>query len=164
MAAVRPVPDHLPVIATDVVRGVSRLFARSGGTALAEVPLPNGRRADILAIDPRGLVSIIEVKVARADLMGDTKWPDYLDWCDRFYWALSPVLNPDWVPPGRDGCGDCGLIVADRYDAAIIREADVRPMATARRKAEMLRIARLGMARMMRVADPEVVLTGDVAY
>lgn len=70
--------------ATDVARGVARMFHGAGLTVLCEVPLPNGRRADLLAIDGKGEVTIVEIKVAQADLRGDAKWPDYLDYCDRF--------------------------------------------------------------------------------
>jgi hypothetical protein len=142
--------------ATDVARGVTRMFHAAGMTVLCEVPLPNGRRADMLAIDARGAVTIVEIKVARSDLHGDTKWPDYLDYCDRFFWALDPALDSAVLlhPPHRPE--RCGLIVGDRYGAEIVREAAVHALAPARRKAEMLRIARLAMRRMMVAADPEL--------
>jgi hypothetical protein len=73
-----------PLIAQDVARGVARLFYRQDLIALCEVPLGNGRRADIMALDAKGCVTIVEIKVSRADLRGDGKWPDYLDYCDRF--------------------------------------------------------------------------------
>lgn len=144
--------------ASDVARGVARLFHRQGLMIMSEVPLPNGRRADMVAIDPRGLITIVEIKVARADLLGDAKWPEYLEWCDQFSWALSPgldasVLNSEDRQPER-----CGVIVADRYDAAIIREAAHVPVAPARRRAELLRLGRLAMRRLMQVADPELAL------
>jgi hypothetical protein len=167
-----PILDHMapaaaqgtPVVAIDVVRGVSRLFARQGWTALVEVPLPNGRRADIVAIDAQGQMIIVEVKVARGDLVGDAKWPDYLEWCDRFYWALSVDLDPGSIPLGGPDCGGCGLIVADRYDAALVREAEPRPLAPARRRAQLLRIGRLAMRRMMMAQDPDIAAIGDAAY
>ena len=144
------------ICATDVARGVTRMFDRHGLSVLCEVPLPNGRRADILAIDTRGQVTIVEIKVARADLHGDAKWPDYLDYCDRFYWALAPeldgsLLDRDDYLPDRSG-----VIVADRYDAEIVRAAATTPMAPARRKAELLRISRLAMRRIMIASDPEL--------
>ena len=77
-----------PLIAQDVARGVTRLFFRGDMFALCEVPLPNGRRADMVAIDARGRLIIVEIKVSRADLLGDGKWCDYLDYCDYFYWAV----------------------------------------------------------------------------
>ena len=88
----------------------------------AKCRLPNGRRADLMAIDGRGGLTIVEIKVAKADLVGDCKWLDYLDYCDRFYWAVPPslasILEEERYLPGA-----AGLIVADRYDAAIVRDA-----------------------------------------
>jgi len=143
-----------PLAAQDVARGVTRLFFRQDLLALCEVPLPNGRRADMMAIDGRGLMTIVEIKVSRADLMGDQKWSDYLDYCDRFFWAVPQgfALDPfetEAFQPGR-----CGLIVADRYDAAIIREAPMRKLAPARRKAETLRFARRAALRLAGNLDP----------
>src|SRR6185503_4531667 len=81
-----------PPIAAEVARGVTRLFCRQDLFAMCEVPLPNGRRADMMAIDAKGGLTIVEIKVTKADLMGDGKWFDYLDYCDRFYWAVPPSL------------------------------------------------------------------------
>ncbi len=142
--------------ATDVARGVTRLFHAAGLTVLCEVQLPNGRRADMLAIDAKGAVTIVEIKVARGDLHGDTKWPDYLAYCDRFFWALDPALDAEVLSRDTHQPERCGLIVADRYGAEIVREAALHPLAPARRKAELLRVARLAMRRMMVAADPEM--------
>src|SRR5438067_74250 len=120
-------PDSLcftdaPPIAAEVARGVTRLFCRQDLFAVCEMPLPNGRRADLMAIDAKGGLTIVEIKVARADLLGDGKWFDYLDYCDRFFWAVPPhlakILEEERYLPG-----EAGLIVADRYDAAVVREA-----------------------------------------
>ena len=148
--------DASPQIAADVVRGVSRLLFRHDFMALSEVPLANGRRADLMALDARGQVVIIEIKVSRADLRGDAKWPDYLDYCDRFFWAVPSGfdLAPFEEPAFRPDC--CGLIVADRYDAAILREASTRPMPPARRKSELLRFARRAAWRVLATQDPEL--------
>ena len=145
-----------PLCASDVARGVARLLYRHDMVALGEVPLGNGRRADLMAIDGRGQITIVEIKVSRADLLGDGKWRDYLDYCDRFFWAvpggfdLSPFETEPFAP------GHCGLIVADRYDAAIVREACLSPLAAARRKAETLRFARRAGRRLLGVTDPEL--------
>ncbi len=72
-------------LAAEVARGVTRLFCRQDLFAVCEMPLPNGRRADLMAIDARGGLTIVEIKVAKADLVGDCKWGDYLDYCDRFF-------------------------------------------------------------------------------
>ncbi len=142
-----------PPIAGEVARGVTRLFCRQDLFAICEVPLPNGRRADMMAIDPKGQLTIVEIKVSRADLVGDGKWTDYLDYCDRFYWAvpshLTAILDdPRFLP------GEAGLLVADRYDAAVWREAVHRPLAPARRKAELLRFARRAARRLSAQIDP----------
>ena len=120
---------------------------------MCEVPLPNGRRADLMAIDGRGGLTIVEIKVSRADLIGDCKWLDYLDYCDHFFWAvppnLAPILEQERYLPGA-----AGLIVADRYDAEVIRPAPFIPLAAARRKVETLRFARRAARRLAGSLDP----------
>ncbi len=154
MAALATLPITAPLVAADVVRGVSRLLFRQGIAPLAEVPLGNGRRADIIGIDAKGCVTLVEVKVSLADLRGDLKWPEYLDYCDRFYWAvpqgfdLAPFAAA-WFQPER-----CGLLVADRWDAAELRAPAIHPLAAARRKAETLRYARRGAQRLLFAHDP----------
>ena len=144
-----------PPIATDVARGVTRLLCRHDLFAICEMPLPNGRRADLMAIDAKGSLTIVEIKVARADLLGDGKWRDYLDYCDRFFWAVPPLLA-HILEEERYLPGEAGLIVADRYDAAIVREAVHRPLAPARRKAEVLRFARRAARRLAAQIDPSL--------
>src|SRR5213595_3196713 len=144
-----------PPIAAEVARGVTRLLCRQDRFAVCEVPLPNGRRADLMAIDSSGGFTIVEIKVAKADLVTDGKWLDYLDYCDRFYWAVPPhlarILDEERYLPG-----EAGLIVADRYDAAIVRDAAHNPMDTARRKAEILRFARRAARRLSAQVDPSL--------
>jgi hypothetical protein len=144
-----------PLVAQDVARGVTRLLYRQDLFAICEVPLPNGRRADMMAICGKGLLTIVEIKVSRADLLGDHKWPDYLDYCDRFFWAVpqgfdlapfeSEALRPDVA----------GLIVADRYDAAIAREAALSSVPAPRRKSATLDFARRAARRLLGHLDPE---------
>lgn len=144
-----------PPIAADVARGVTRLFCRHDLFAVCEMPLPNGRRADLMAIDGKGGLTIVEIKVAKADLLGDNKWTDYLDYCDRFFWAVPAYLSR-YLEEERYLPGAAGLIVADRYDAAIVREASLRPLAAARRKAEVLRFARRAARRLAVQVDPSL--------
>jgi len=140
-------------VAVEVARGVTRLFCRRDLFAICEVPLPNGRRADLMGIDPKGELTIVEIKVSKADLTGDGKWTDYLDYCDRFFWAvpdhLAHLLDEHRFLPDT-----AGVIVADRYDAAVVREAPHRPLAPARRKAELLRFARRAARRLSAQIDP----------
>ena len=144
-----------PPIAADVARGVTRLFCRQDLFAICEMPLPNGRRADLMAIDAKGELTIVEIKVAKADLIGDGKWTDYLEYCDRFFWAVPPHLA-HLLEEQRFLPSDAGLIVADRYDAAEVRQAAHRPLAPARRKAELLRFARRAARRLAAQIDPSL--------
>ena len=149
---VQPCLEDANPVAAEVARGVGRLFARQDLFGICEVPLPNGRRADIMAIDAKGNLTIVEIKVARGDLLSDCKWTDYLDYCDRFFWAVPPhlaaLLDRECYLPQ-----EAGLIVADRYDAALIREAAHRPIAAARRKSELLRFARRAARRLSEQLD-----------
>ena len=152
-----PSPDSLaaPLLAAgDVARGIGRLFARNDIWCLSEVPLKNGRRADLMGIDAKGLVVIVEIKVARADLLGDAKWPDYLDYCDRFYWGLPPALDRAPLESEAFRPETCGVIVADGYDAEILRPAALDPLAAARRKTQVEHLARIAMRRHMALVDP----------
>ena len=143
--------------AADVCRGVTRLLLRHDLAAIAEVPLDGGRRADLMAIDARGGIVIVEIKVSRADLLGDGKWPDYLGHCDRYFWAvpagfdLAPFEQPALLPMRT------GLIVADRYDAAIVREAATTPLAAHVRRRTTLAFARRAARRLVGLADPDAV-------
>jgi hypothetical protein len=144
-----------PPIAAEVARGVTRLFCRRDLFAICEVPLPNGRRADMMAIDSKGALTIVEIKVARSDLLGDAKWTDYLEYCDRFFWAVPPDLSAI-CERERFLPNEAGLIVADRYDAVLVRDAVHRPLAAARRKAELLRFARRAARRLSVQIDPSL--------
>jgi hypothetical protein len=151
----QPCFEVSPPLAADVARGVTRLFCRQDLFAICEVPLPNGRRADLMGVDGKGNLTIVEIKVAKSDLVSDCKWTDYLDYCDRFYWAVPPALasildDEHYLP------GEAGLIVADRYDAALVRPASHRPLAAARRKAELLRFARRAARRLAGQIDPSL--------
>lgn len=144
-----------PLCAADVARGVVRMLLRHDLTAIGEVPLDGGRRADLMGIDARGNLVIIEIKVSRADLLGDGKWPDYLGHCDRFYWAVpagfdtGPLDMPAFLPERT------GVIVADRYDAAIVREAHATPLAAPARKRCTLAFARRAARRLTALVDPD---------
>jgi hypothetical protein len=124
-----------------VTRGAARFFVDLGWAPLLEVGLPNGRRADVMALGPRGELAIVEVKSSREDFMTDRKWGEYLDWCDRFYFAVAPEFPRQVLPEGA------GLIVADAFGGAILAECEAVPLAGARRKSLTLAFARLAAMR-----------------
>lgn len=122
--------------------GVVRLMIDAGYEVMAEVPLTIRRRADLMAVDRHGRFAIIEIKSSVADFRADRKWPEYVGYCDLFFFAVGTEFPREILPVGE------GLIVADGYDGAIIRPATVRPLAAARRKALMLKFARTAAARL----------------
>ncbi|HEY5072301.1 MAG TPA: DNA repair putative endonuclease MmcB [Caulobacteraceae bacterium] len=130
-----------PETTSAVTRGAARLFVALGYAPLLEVCLPNGRRADIMALGPRGQMVIAEVKSGPLDFLTDRKWGDYLPFCDSFYFAVAPEFPREILP------GQPGLIVADAFDGAVLREGPVAPLAPARRKALTIAFARLAAMR-----------------
>lgn len=150
-----------PLTAIDVARGVSRMLVRAGVAPLTEVSIGCGRRADIMGIDAAGRLTIIEIKVSLADLRGDRKWRDYLGHCDRFFWAVPAGFGLGVFDAAELSPEATGLIVADRYDAEVVREAPWQaPLAPARRKAETLAFARRAALRVLMSGDPEAAVIG----
>ena len=131
-----------------IARGVCRFFTAMGYSALMEVPLPNGRRADVLAIDGKGQFLLVEVKSCRADFRSDNKWPEYLEFCDYFYFAVAAEFPRELLPQ------EAGLLIADPYSAVIERDTGARLLAPARRRALLLRFAHLAASRVQVLSDP----------
>ena len=146
--------------AADVLRGTCRWLLRAGVAPLAEVPLSGGRRADILGVDAAGRLTLVEIKVSLADLRGDRKWTDYLDHCDRYFWAVPAGLPLDDLHTPAFRPEETGLIIADRFDAEGVRDAPWRPLNAARRKAITLNLARRGAQRWLALTDPESLAFG----
>lgn len=134
--------------AADLARGVLRLLDDMGFAGLTEVPLANGRRADVMALDGKGAIVIVEIKTTLQDFRADGKWREYLDFCDTFYFAVPAAFPLDVLPADR------GLMVADRYGATLVREGAESPVAGPRRRAVTLRLARLAARRLRGLEDP----------
>jgi hypothetical protein len=131
-----------------IARGVRRLLRRRGFSSLTELPLTDGRRADIAAVNQEGEVLIVEIKSSPADFRADRKWRDYVACCDRLYFAISERTPANLMPM------EAGLIAADPYGAEIVREAELRRMSPGRRRAILLRFAQAAADRLHRLADP----------
>ena len=125
--------------------GATRLLVDLGFAPVWELTLASGRRADICGLGPKGELVIVEVKSGLEDFRTDGKWPEYAPWCDRFFFAVAPGF-----PLALLDHAPCGLIVADRFGAGIVREAPVHPLAPARRKAMTLMFARHAAIRALR--------------
>ncbi len=148
------IPLREPLPGQLLARGVARAFVDLGYSVLLEVPLPNGRRADLLALDGSGQFLLVEVKSSVADFRADGKWPDYLPFCDFFYFAV-PADFPRGLLPAEPG-----LLIADPYGAVIERETEGQALAPARRRALLLRFAHLAAGRVQQLLDPRLDLAG----
>ena len=136
------------LVAEDIRRGTMRLLAELEAPAIAEFALRGGRRLDLMALARDGSFTAIEIKSSRRDFLSDRKWRDYLPHADRLFFAVAADFPLDLLPT------ETGLIIADRFEAQILRPAPTHALPAARRKALTLRFARTAAARLMGLADP----------
>ena len=133
---------------TRLARGVCRALRALDFVTVEElVPTP-GLRVDVMALGPKGEIWVIECKSGRADYLTDRKWQGYLEWCDRFFWAVDADFPTDLLPP------ETGLILADAYDAELVRMPVEQPLAPARRKVMVQKFARHAALRLQALRDP----------
>lgn len=142
----------VPGVTRQVTRGAARLFEDLGCAVVTEFALANGRRADVAALAADGRITLVEVKSGVPDFRADAKWPEYLEFCDAFYFAVAPEFPRELLPDADT----CGLIVADAWEATILRPAPERRLAAARRRAVTVRIARVAAQRLRALVDPRV--------
>jgi hypothetical protein len=154
MSLIAKKPLELPIdgrqseTALAVARGTARLLHAHGFSVVSELPLPSGRRADLVALDAGGTVWIVEIKSSVADFRADQKWQDYRAHCDRLYFATCLEVPCEIFPP------DTGLIVADAFGAEFKCDAPEHKLAAATRKSMMLLFARAAARRLQSLADP----------
>lgn len=132
----------------ELARGVARGLRQVGFEPICEFVLTRGLRVDVLALGAKGEIWIVECKSSLSDFRSDRKWPGYLPWCDRFFWAVDASFPRDVLPETH------GLILADRYGAQIMQLGDETKLAAARRKAVTLAVARAGLRRLHGQLDP----------
>ncbi|MEM7215485.1 MAG: MmcB family DNA repair protein [Pseudomonadota bacterium] len=137
-------------LAMAIRTGILRGFGESDWVFVPEITLANGRRADLVALDGKGVIRIIEIKSSIADFKSDKKWHEYRDYCDAFYFASHPDV------PGEIFPEDEGFILADSYGCHIVREAKDQKLSGPTRKALTLRIARIAAERLTRYTLHEI--------
>ena len=142
-----PLDGRQSPTAFSIARGVRRLLRAQGWSTVAELPLANGRRADLVAIDAASVIHIIEIKSSVADFLSDHKWELYRDYCDHLSFAVAPDMPLEILPE------EAGLMIADNYGAEILRDAPHHPLAPARRRAMLLRFAQLAADRLHDLSD-----------
>ena len=146
--AIVPFDGRQSPVAAEIQRGVCRALRARGCSVVTELPLANGRRADVVALSGGGDVLIVEIKSCLLDYRSDGKWHDYLPFCDRLYFAVTADFPCEIIP------AEAGLILADRYGAELMREAREERLNAARRKAMMLAFARAAAFRLQLHLDP----------
>ena len=133
-----------------LARGVCRHLATHDFVSIEEFSPERGKRVDVAALGPKGEIWVIECKSSRADFQSDGKWSGYLDWCDRYFWAVDAAFPLDLLPDGT------GIMIADAYAAEIIRMAEPRKLPSARRSALIRKFARDAARRLQWLRDPQV--------
>ncbi|MBD3662540.1 MmcB family DNA repair protein [Sulfitobacter sp. TSTF-M16] len=135
-----------------LARGVARHLASYGFACVEELVPSRGMRVDVMALGPKGEIWVIECKSSRADFTSDAKWQGYLEWADRFFWAVDEHFPTDLLPD------ESGLIIGDAYGAEIIRMPDETKLAPARRKVIIQKFAVHAARRLHALRDPEMLL------
>jgi hypothetical protein len=138
----------IPARTLAITRAAMRFCILRGWAPVEQVPLPDGRRADVLALLPSGDFAILEVKSCARDFLTDAKWQDYRAWCDRLYFAVDLDFPQALLPE------DVGLLAAEDREAALLREAPEHRLAPARRRALLHRVASLAAGRLAMLSDP----------
>jgi len=148
-------PDDAPLDALDgyqpgqlLARGVCRHLRTLDFVCVEELVPTRGLRVDVMALGPKGEIWVVECKSSRSDFQSDHKWQGYLEWCDRFFWAVDSDFPTDLLPDGT------GLILADAYDAEVVRMGPEDKLAPARRKVMVQKFARTAAMRLQGLRDP----------
>ncbi len=133
-----------------LARGVCRHLRGHDFATIEEFTPERGKRVDVMALGPKGEIWVIECKSSRVDFTSDRKWNGYLEWCDRYFWAVDVDFPTELLPD------DTGLIIADAYNGELIRMGPEEKLPPARRKALTLRFARQAARRLQGLRDPRV--------
>ena len=134
-----------------LARGVCRHLRQHDFVSVEELTPTSGLRLDVMALGPKGEIWVVECKSSRADFQSDHKWQGYLEWCDRFFWAVGPEFPTELLPE------DTGLIIADAFDAEIVRIGPEAKLTAARRKVMTQKFARHAATRAQAARDPQAV-------
>ena len=141
--------DHIP--AERITGAIARMFIERGDACLREFTLRSRRRVDLIAIGSGGEITIVEVKSSRQDFLSDRKWPEYVEWGDQFFFAVSDAFPRDILPPEDS----CGIIITDGFDCLEVRPAPERKLAAQRRTHLTRRLAHVAMRRIEFSGTPE---------
>ena len=150
-----PVDGRQSQTALAIARGTTRLLHQFGFSAVSELALPSGRRADLVAVNTTGEIWIVEIKSSIEDFRADQKWMDYRLHCDRLFFATTVEVPCEIFPK------DTGLIVADAFGAHVVCDASEHRLHASTRKSMMLAFARCAALRLQSLADPQGPFAGE---
>lgn len=136
--------------ALELQRGVVRVLSQYALSSVCELPLPNGRRADVVGLTDKGDVWIVEIKSSIVDFQMDQKWPDYTAYCDALFFAVKPDFPINILPT------EIGLIIADNYGGELVRKPDSVRLTPARRKVMTLKFAHAAARRLSEATEPSL--------
>ena len=142
------IPTLGPFAAADIARGVCRYLRHLGSIPLTEFKLRTNRRVDVIGLDNGGCFTIIEIKSSVAAFRADDKWPEYIPYGDKIYFAVANGFPVDILPE------ECGVMIADAYNAAIFRESPVNKLNAKRRSTQTLRFGQTAARRLHHINDP----------
>ena len=149
----QPLPlPHMP--GQRLARGTGRMLRSMDHAVLTEFVPARGLRVDVLSLGPKGELWIVECKSGRADFRSDRKWQGYLEWCDRYFWAVDGDFPVDLLPE------DTGLIRADAFGAEILRMGPETRLAGAHRVKVQRDFARAAALRLQGLCDPDAFIAG----
>jgi hypothetical protein len=148
LGSISPTPGPLP--AGDICRGVCRHLIDLGFSVLTEFRLTSNRRVDVIGVNKGGIFVVVEVKSSVVDFRTDAKWPDYRSFADKLYFAVANGFPIELLPP------NCGIIIADAYNAVIFQDAPDKKMHATRRRTQILRFAQTAADRLHRARDPRL--------
>ena len=140
-----------------ITAAIARMFIERGEACLREFTVKSGRRVDVIAITKGGEITVVEVKSSHQDFLSDSKWQDYLEWADRFYFAVADDFPRDILPDADQ----CGIIITDGFDCLEWREAPISRLAAQRRGHLMRRIAHVAMRRLEFTGTGETPVPGE---
>lgn len=143
-------PTPVPQPGQLLARGVTRYMASQGFACVEELVPARGLRVDVMALGPKGEIWVVECKSSRADFTSDAKWQGYLEWADRFFWAVDSDFPTELLPD------DTGLIIGDAYGAEIIRMGPETKLAPARRRVMIQKFAFHAARRLQNLRDPDM--------
>ena len=146
METVQDVMPNMP--GHRLARGAARMLRSLNHAVVPEFVCTPGLRVDLISLGPKGEIWIVECKSCRADFTSDRKWGGYVEWCDRYFWAVDSDFPVDLLPEGT------GLIMADPYGAEILRNGTETRLAAARRTRLTRDFARAAALRLQGLADP----------